>query len=129
MNSAKKTNNQLERFLRLIEISRDLTSTLDLDTLLSRIVLAAADLTDSKAASILLYDELKKELYFQSSTNLDDMVMRGLVVPVDDSLAGAILKSREPVIVMSTDDDPRHFRGVGESIQYKKCVYIVPTSC
>ena len=119
MSSAKKNNTQLERFLRLIEISRDLTSTLDLDTLLFRIVRAAADLTDSKAASILLYDELKNELYFQSSTNLDDMVMRGLIVPVDDSLAGAILKSREPVIVMSTDDDPRHYSGVGESIQYK----------
>ena len=44
----------LDGYLRLIEISRDLASTLDLDTLLSDIVHAAADITAAEAASILL---------------------------------------------------------------------------
>jgi signal transduction histidine kinase len=108
-----------ERYLSLVEISRVLASTLDLDRLLYQIVNAAAILTASEAASILLYDELKNDLYFQSSTNLDSKVMRGLAVPIDNSIAGEIVKTRKPVMVMSTEDDPRHYEGVGESTQLK----------
>jgi len=108
-----------ERYLSLVEISRVLASTLDLDRLLYQIVNAAAILTASEAASILLYDELKNDLYFQSSTNLDSKVMRGLAVPIDNSIAGEIVKTRKPVMVMSTDNDPRHYEGVGESTQLK----------
>lgn len=109
----------LERYLRLVDISHDLASTLDLDTLLNQIVKAAGDLTDSKAASIILYDESKNELYFHSSTNLDVRVMRGLEVPVDGSIAGTIVKTRQPIIVMRVEDDPRHFQGVGETTKFK----------
>ena len=65
----------------LIEIARDLASTLDLDELLERIVRAAAEVSGSEAASILLYDNLTRQLYFQVATNLDEPTMRGLVVP------------------------------------------------
>jgi hypothetical protein len=49
---------RLELYQRLIEISRDLVSTLDLTELLKRIVNAAADLCQAEAASILLYNEI-----------------------------------------------------------------------
>ncbi len=48
---------RLERYKRLIEISRDLASTLELDSLLNRIIHAARDITEAEAASILLYDD------------------------------------------------------------------------
>jgi len=108
-----------EKYLSLVEIARVLASTLDLDRLLYQIVNAAASLTSSQAASILLYDENKNNLYFQSSTNLDSKVMRGLAVPIDNSIAGEIVKSRKPVMVMRADDDPRHYQGVGETTQLK----------
>ena len=44
----------LERYLSLLDIAQVLASTLDLDRLLYQIVLAAANLTDSEAASIIL---------------------------------------------------------------------------
>ena len=65
----------------LIEISRDLASTLDLDTLLDDIVRAAADITHAEAASILLYDDTARQLYFQVATNIDEPTMRGLRRP------------------------------------------------
>ena len=58
----------LDSYLRLIEISRDLASTLDLDTLLADIVRATADITSAEAASILLYDDTARQLYFQIAT-------------------------------------------------------------
>jgi signal transduction histidine kinase len=104
----------LKRYQRLAEISRDLASTVDLTVLLNRIVQAAADLSNAEAASILLYEESKKQLYFQSATNLDEPFMRGLIVPVDESIAGWIVTNRSPIILLDAQNDPRHFAQIGK---------------
>ena len=104
----------LARYQRLIEISRDLASTLDLDTLLHRIVRVAADLSLAEEASILLYDEVKKELRFQAATNLDNPAIRGLRVPVKQSVAGWIVNHREPLIIENVKNDERHFGHVNQ---------------
>jgi len=106
----------LQRYQRLIEISRDLASTLDLDTLLYRIVKAAADLSLAEEASILLYDEAKNELHFQAATNLDDPAIRGLSVPVDHSVAGWIVTNREALIIADVQKDQRHFGHVNRVV-------------
>ena len=104
----------LERYQRLAEISRELASTIDLTTLLNRIVQAAADLSNAEAASILLYEESKKQLYFQSATNLDEPFMRGLIVPVEGSIAGWIVTHQRPLIILDAQNDPRHFAQIGK---------------
>ncbi len=106
---------RLQRYERLLEISRDLASTLDLDSLLKRIVQAAADLSNAEAASILLYDQSNEQLYFQAASNLDEPAMRGLVVPVESSIAGWIVTRREAVIIPDVSQDPRHFGQVDQS--------------
>jgi signal transduction histidine kinase len=104
----------LERYQRLAEISRDLASTLNLDVLLNRIAQAAADLSNAQAASILLYDENKQQLYFESATNLDEPLMRGLIVPVEGSIAGWIVNHGQPIIISDTQKDPRHFGNIAK---------------
>jgi signal transduction histidine kinase len=106
-------------FHRLLEISRDLASTLDLNELLYRIVHAAADLCDAEAASILLYDQNRKELHFEVATNMDNPLMRGISVPVDSSLAGWIVTNRQPVLIPDVEKDDRHFGQVGASVNIK----------
>lgn len=105
----------LERYRRLAEISRNLASTVDLNILLGRITQAAADLSSSEAASILLYDDNKQQLYFESATNLEEPLMRGLIVPVDGSIAGWIVTHKKPIIIDDTQNDPRHFAQVGKA--------------
>ena len=105
----------LYNYQRLIELSRDLTSTLDLEDLLNRIVQAAADLCSAEAASILLYDEANRQLYFESATNLEVPLMRGLIVPAENSIAGWIVTQRQPVIINDTHQDPRHFTQIGKA--------------
>jgi len=106
----------LDSYLRLIEISRDLASTLDLDTLLEDIVRAAADITHAEAASILLYDDTARQLYFQIATNIDEPTMRGLVVPLDSSIAGWIVLNRTSVRIDDAHKDERYFKGVEQTI-------------
>ncbi len=111
--------NDLDRYRRLIELSRDLASTLNLDVLLNRIVHVAADLTNAEAASIMLHDEIQGQLYFHSATNIDKPVMRGLIVPVEGSIAGWIFKNQKPVIVEDAHKDPRYYGHVEKAIQFK----------
>jgi len=103
---------RLGGYRRLIEIARDLASTLDLDVLLERIVQAAAEVSGSEAASILLYDDMTQQLYFQVATNLDEPTMRGLVIPLEGSIAGWIVTNRKPIRITNAQQDPRLFGNV-----------------
>jgi K+-sensing histidine kinase KdpD len=109
----------LDSYLRVIEISRDLASTLDLDTLLNDIVRAAADITHAEAASILLYDDTARQLYFQVATNIDEPTMRGLVVPLEKSIAGWIVNNKESLRIDDAHKDDRFFSDVEQSIGYE----------
>ncbi len=108
----------LDSYLRLIEISRDLASTLDLDILLDDIVRAAADITQAEAASILLYDDTARQLYFQVATNIDEPTMRGLVVPLEKSIAGWIVNNHQSVRIDDAHKDTRFFSDVEQTIGY-----------
>jgi signal transduction histidine kinase len=112
----------LERYQRLIEITLDLATTFDLNILLNRIVEVTADLSGAEAASILLYDEINQQLYFQATTNPSEPLLDGLAVPVESSIAGWIVTNRKPIIVSDIETDPRHFD------QVSKIVKVITTS-
>ncbi len=103
---------RLGGYRRLIEIARDLASTLDLDMLLKRIVDAAAEVCGSEAASILLYDNLTRQLNFQVATNLDEPTRRGVVVPLEGSIAGWVVLNRKSVRITDAQNDRRFFADV-----------------
>lgn len=106
---------RLDSYIRLIDISRDLASTLDLDVLLDRIVQAAADITAAEAASILLYDNTARQLYFQVATNMDEPTMRGLIVPLEGSIAGWIVTNQKPLRIDDAHEDARHFGDIEQT--------------
>lgn len=112
--------NRLEQRIRCLErivaVSRDLTSTIDLEPLLRTIVDTAADLTASHAASILLHDARTDELHFRTASDRSTEQLVSIPVPIDGSIAGAVLSSGEPLIVNDTRDDPRHYGEVGHQI-------------
>jgi signal transduction histidine kinase len=112
---------RLKGYRRLIDIARDLASTLDLDILLNQIVSAASDLTESEAASILLYDDAARQLHFQVATNLDQPTMRGLVVPLDGSIAGWIVTNHKAARITNAQIDPRHFTTIEKQTHITTC--------
>lgn len=92
--------------------------TLDLNTLLNKIIAAAAELTRSEAASILLYDIDEEELYFKASTHLKAPMLDELRVPLDASIAGEIVKTADSIIVHDAQNDKRHHKGTGKSSSF-----------
>ena len=102
----------VRRYARLLEVTTDLASRLDLESLLQRIVEAAQELTDCEAASLLLYDAQSRQLYFEAATN--DLAARigRQTVPTESSIAGWVFSHAEPLLVDHALTDPRFFREV-----------------
>ncbi|MCX7683051.1 MAG: GAF domain-containing sensor histidine kinase, partial [Anaerolineae bacterium] len=112
----KDVESRLRKLERILDISRELTSTVSLGPLLSRIVDTAAELTNSEGASILLRDTRTGELRFRTATGEKSDQLADIPVPIEGSIAGTVLMCKEPIIVADARTDPRHFGGVGEKI-------------
>ncbi len=112
------TQVRLQRLERMLEISRELTSTVALEPLLRKIVVTAAELTDSEGGSILLWNARTGELRFRAAAGATSgqLMEADIPVPVEGSIAGAVLTSGEPLIVQDARADPRHYQQVGRQI-------------
>jgi signal transduction histidine kinase len=110
---------QHQQLKRLVELSVTLNSTLDLDDLLQLITATAAELLDCEAASILLYDEKKPRLYFAAATGSDPAQLSEVPVPIDNSLAGTIFRTNQPLILNDAEQDPRHYSLVSDHIKFR----------
>ena len=93
---------------QLLEISRELTSTMSLEKLLHLIAEAAVELTNTESAAILLQDKEAQTLYFAAVTSHAEKLMT-IAVPIDKSIAGAAFTSGKPVIVADVEKDSRYF--------------------
>jgi len=100
------------RFERLLEVTRVLGTTLELEPLLQTVISAAIELTDSEAASILEFDESSETLRFLSAPWYHQDVLRTIKVPVDGSAAGWVYRNVKPLHIPDTKADPRHFSAV-----------------
>jgi len=105
---------RLRRLERILEISRELTSTVALEPLLHKIVEVAAELSGSQGASILLLDARSGELRFRTASGHAAGQLYDIPVPVEDSIAGAVLVSGKPAVIADTHADPRHYEEVGQ---------------
>ncbi len=114
----RKYPSLLRRYARLLEVTSDLVSTLDLDNLLNNIARAAQELTGSEAASILLHDPQTNHLYFEATTGDVIETLGRTAIPAQNSLAGWIFTHQEPLIVDDALQDPRFFREVDILTQF-----------
>lgn len=108
---------KLEHYQQLVEISKELVTNHDLPSLLTHIVQAACGLSDAEASSILLYNDTTKELFFQAATGLEEPLMRGIVIPLEGSIAGWVVKNHAAVNIPDVHNDVRFFSKVEQASQ------------
>ena len=106
------------RYEHLLEITRQLNSTLDLGALLNRIVAAATELVNTEQASILLLDPSTGELRFEAASNLSGSTMAAIPIPIEGSLAGWVATHGEPEMVNDARSDARWFANVDKTIKF-----------
>jgi signal transduction histidine kinase len=107
------------RLARMVEVSRVLNSTTNLDDLLRFIITEAAALTGSESASILLLDPDTRQLRFKATSGDHAPKLVDFPVPLDNSIAGAILQANEPLIIDDVTQDSRWNPKVSQAIQFK----------
>jgi len=97
---------QLARLERIIEISRGLTSKLELQPLLQDIISAATELTGTEASSVLLVDSKSGDLFFEAATGIKRYEGERVAVP-RESIAGWIVENNSPLVIDDVTNDPR----------------------
>ena len=108
----------IRQLSQLVEVSVTLNSTLDPDQLLQFIIKTAADVLDCEAASILLFDEKREELFFATSSDSDLKQLAEIPVPIEGSIAGTIFRENRPLVINNVQEDPRHFSQVGKQLDF-----------
>lgn len=114
--AALRETRQLER---LLEIGRNLSSNLDLPSLLGSIIAVAAEITGSEGASILLYDPATRHLRFEAIPPDQNPALKKLSVPVDSSVAGWVFSTASPLIINDARSDARIYREVDREIRFE----------
>ena len=104
-------NKQLERRVKelstLYRIGKAVTSLLDLEKVLNRIVEAAVFLTGAEEGFLLLVDEETGELYMRAGKGLGEKYAHGFRVRVADSLSGRVVQTGKPMMVTSVQDEEK----------------------
>jgi len=99
MASNQALEQRLKELNTLFGIGKSVTSLLDQDKLLSRLVEAAIYLTRADEGSLLLVDYETNELYMVAARGLDERVVRSFRLRVEDSLAGHVVTSGQPLML------------------------------
>ena len=105
-----------EHLARLLQISHRLSSTLRLDELLSLVMDVATELTHTETASILLVDRSTGQLHFAASTKGE--VPQDIVVPLDNSIAGWVVRHGRSLILDDVQTDERFYANVDENLEF-----------
>ncbi len=103
MRESRRSTDYLQRQVDDLEtltlVGRTITASLDLDTVLTAIVDAAVGLTGAEEGSLLLLDDTTGELYMRAGRNFQEDFVRTFRLPVNDSLAGAVIRTGQPVSI------------------------------
>jgi len=83
----------------LSRVGRLVTAQLDLDGVLTAVIDAAVELTGAEEGSIMLEDEETGELYVRASRNFKEDFVNTFRLPVDDTHAGEVMKTGQPVFI------------------------------
>jgi two-component system NtrC family sensor kinase len=103
--SLEKRVSELDRMLK---VSRSITASLDLDSVLTNVVSAAVELTGAEEGQLLLLDKETNELYMRAGKNYDENFARTFRLPVKDTLAGQVLETGQ--IISLNQDSPNKIK-------------------
>jgi PAS domain S-box-containing protein len=100
-NEKAKLTNQLQEqvswLTALADVGRSVTSTLNIDTVLRRILESGVSLTQAEQGFIALLDPKSERFYLRAVKNIEDKRINTVSIPVDDPLFQQALQTGLPV--------------------------------
>jgi phosphoserine phosphatase RsbU/P len=103
-----RVSRQAQTLTVLNEISRELTSILDLDDLLERIGTLLKRVVDFQMFTILLWSQSQQQFVHRFSTRYGEVVSRERNAPLGVGIIGNAAKDRAPILASDVRKDPRY---------------------
>jgi signal transduction histidine kinase len=100
---------RLLRLERLLQISRALGTAHDEGAILSSVISSARELTNSQAASVVVFDGATASLHFLAGPNSPQHPIQTIQVSLDNSAAGWVLRERKSLLIPDLRADIRRF--------------------
>ncbi|AOM81781.1 helix-turn-helix domain-containing protein [Salisediminibacterium beveridgei] len=122
-----------KKLLSLINAARVLTSTLDLDEVLTNLIQEVLNVIDGANASVLfLYDEKAGTLYAKAAVGFDMTHLQHARLAPGEGLSGSTFKAQKGQIFRSSDETTRQMANIPPAMKevYGRSlgVYMVPAS-
>lgn len=97
---------QVSWLIALAKIGQSVTSTLDNDEVLRRIVAAGVELTRAQEGFLALLDEPSGQLYLRAVKNIDSKKSQTMRLPVNDSMVGSVVQSGKALRTFQAAEQP-----------------------
>ena len=105
----EESNRRARQLATLNEMSRQLTSTLEIEPLLQNILQSAVDILNCEAGSLLLLDEATDELVFRVTVGPVATNLVNVRLPSGSGLVGKAVQTKTPVIVNDVQQSAEWF--------------------
>ena len=93
-------------------ISKEISSTLDLPELLEKIMQTTKTIMQSEACSVLLYEEATRDLVFTVALGKRGEDVKKLRIKQGQGIAGWVFEHKEAILVSDVKKDERFYQGV-----------------
>lgn len=107
-----KATRQLEEVQLLNKVSMAVSSSLELEQILSILLEETRSTLNAEACSVALLDKERDDLFFLMAEGVGATRVRGTRMPADLGVIGAVVRKGEPKIVPDVDADPHFFAGI-----------------
>lgn len=109
------------------EVSKVLTSSLELSAILSKIMQKVKEMTKAEAWSVLLVDRETGELVFEKTTAKKKKEIQKIRLKIGEGIAGWVAREGIPVVVPDVSKDERFLGKIDKAIHFKtKSLMCVP---
>lgn len=102
----------------LNDVARTLSSTLQLDEVLTRIMQQVEGMLNVEAGSLLLTDPATGELVFQIALGDKADEVKPFRIPRGQGIAGEVALTGNPLMIANVDEDKRHFKILDQTTNF-----------
>ncbi|MFH1239232.1 MAG: HD domain-containing phosphohydrolase [bacterium] len=123
----KQLKQKVEELTTLMEASKKISSTLDLNSLLRVIMQLASKVMRAETSSLMLLDEEKQELVFEVVEGDKGEIIKEIRLKLNEGIAGWVAQRGEAVLVSDVEKDSRFCDKVDMKTSFKtKSLICVP---
>jgi signal transduction histidine kinase len=123
----QQTEQRARQLATLNEVSTTMSSTLELDPLLQRIIQSSADILACEAGSLFLIDEETGEYVFRVAVGPVGQNLVGMRIAPGKGFVGEAIESGKALIVNDVQNDPRWFKGADAASGFiTRALMVVP---